>query len=154
HLRRDLGVVLHETEMREMRVGREADLSGDAHAFRLGLDARELDALAGRVELNAVKVPVEVEVPPGTPELAVGRELEPDLLLFPDDLLDLAVFDLLELRVLDLALGVLGARLLQRCGAQQAADVIGAEWRFGSLHDTTCPTLLRRARRSHAASPI
>ena len=38
-------------------------------------------------------------MPPGAAELAVGRELEADLLLLLDDLLDLAVFDRLELRV-------------------------------------------------------
>jgi hypothetical protein len=34
----------------------------------------------------------------------------------------------------DLALLALRARLLERRRSQQAADMIGAEWRFGSLH--------------------
>src|SRR5205823_5334863 len=100
----------------------------------LGFDARKNDALAGVEHFDAVEALVEVEMPPGAAELAVGGELEADLLLLPDDLLDLAVFDLGKLRVGDLLLGVLRARLLQRRGTQQTADVIGAEWRRGALH--------------------
>ena len=47
---------------------------------------------------------------------------------------DLAVFDRFERGGGDLALGVTLARLFQRGGPQQAADMIGAERRFGSLH--------------------
>ena len=73
-------------------------------------------------------------MPPGAAELAVGRELEAELLLLLDDLFDLAVLDGLELGRRDRALFALGARLLQRGGTQEAADMIGAERRFGSLH--------------------
>ena len=86
--------VLEEAEMLEVRMAGEIDLADDAHALGLGLDAGELDALAGRVELDAVEPLEEIELPPGAAELAVGRELEPDLLLLLDDLLDLAVLDL------------------------------------------------------------
>src|SRR6185437_379646 len=50
-----------------------------------------------------------------------------------DDLDDLAIFNFLELGRADRALLVLGARLLDRRGAQNAADMIGAERRLGSL---------------------
>src|SRR6185295_10958915 len=103
HLRRDLGVVLEEPEMLEVRMAREADLAHDAHAFRLGLDAGELDPLPGGIELGAVEALEEIELPPGAPEFAVGRELETDGFLLADDFLDLAVFDLLQLRGRDLA---------------------------------------------------
>ena len=103
HLRRDLGVRLEKLEMLDMRMAGESDLAGDAHALGLGLDAGELDALADRVHLDAVEALVEIELPPRAAELAVGRELEPDLLLLLDDLLDLAVLDLGKLRVGDLA---------------------------------------------------
>ena len=93
--------------MLEMRMAGEADLADDADALGLGLDAGKDDAPAGIEHLDAVEALVEVELPPGAAELAVGRELEPDLLLLLDDLLDLAVFDLAKLRVGDLALGVL-----------------------------------------------
>jgi hypothetical protein len=73
-------------------------------------------------------------VPPGAAELAVGRELEAELLLLLDDLLDLAVLDGLELGRRDRTLFALGARLLERGGAQEAANMIGTKRRFGSLH--------------------
>ena len=80
--------------MLEMRMAGEAELADDADRLGLGLDAGENDALAGVEHLDAVEALVEVEMPPGAAELAVGRELEADLLLLLDDLLDLAVFDL------------------------------------------------------------
>ena len=98
HLRRDLGVRLQKLEVIEMRMAGEAELADDAHALGLGLDAGELDALAGVEHLDAIETLVEIELPPGAAELAVGRELEADLLLLPDDLLDLAILDRLELR--------------------------------------------------------
>ena len=64
-----------------------------ADAQRLGLDALELDAVVELDELDAVEHAEEIEVPPGPAELAVGRELEADLFLLPDDLLDLLVLD-------------------------------------------------------------
>src|SRR5665213_237320 len=66
-------------------------------------------------------------------ELAVGRDLEANLFLLLDDLLDLAVLNVLELRVGDLFFLVLDARLLDRRGAQQTADHVGTEWRLASL---------------------
>src|SRR5262249_8811192 len=101
---------------------------------RLGLDPGELDALAGRIALHAVEPLVEIEMPPRAAELAVGGELEADLRLLRDDLLDLAILDLLELFGRDLALLMPGAGLLERRRAQQAADVVGAERRLGTLH--------------------
>src|SRR5712691_2037822 len=112
----------------------EADLALDAQALRLGLHAVELDAGVGLVEVDAVEHPKEIEVPPGAAELAVGRKLEADLLLLLDDLLDFPVFDRLELGRRDGALFVLGAGLLERRGAQEAADMIGAVGRLGSFH--------------------
>ena len=48
------------------------------------------------IDLDAVELAEEIEVPPGAAELAVGRQLQADILLLLDDLLDLAVLDLLE----------------------------------------------------------
>ena len=72
-------------------------------------------------------------MPPRAAEFAVGGELEADLFLLLDDALDLAVFHRLERCGVDLALGALGARFLQRRRAQQAADMVGAEGRLGAL---------------------
>src|SRR5262249_32057285 len=84
------------------------------------------------VDLDPVEHAEEIEVPPRAAELAVGCELEADLLLLAHDLLDLAVLDLLELRIGDRALLVLGACVLERSGAQEAADMVGAERRLGA----------------------
>ena len=98
------------------------------------LHALELDAVVDLVDLDAVEHAEEIEMPPGAAEFAVGRELEPDLFLLLDDLLDLAVLDRRERCRGDLALLALGARFLQRRGAQQAADHVGAKRRLGSHH--------------------
>jgi hypothetical protein len=82
------------------------------------LHALKLDAVVELLDLDAVEHAVEIEVPPRAAEFAVGRDLEPDFFLLLDDLLDLAVLDLLELRRGDLALLPLGPRFLQRRGAQ------------------------------------
>ena len=92
------------------------------------------DAAVHLVALDAVEPPEKVEMPPGAAELAVGDGLQAGLLLLGDDRADLAVFDLLERIGGDLAIGAALARLLQRRGAQQAADMIGAERRLGALH--------------------
>src|SRR5207244_9750494 len=73
-------------------------------------------------------------MPPGAAKLAISGELEADLFLLPDDLLDFAVFHLLELGRADCAFLVLCARVFNRRSAQDAADMIGAKWWFCSLH--------------------
>src|SRR5262249_31849567 len=133
HLRRDLAVGFEKLEVRQHRMVGKADLAHDAQPLRLGLHAAGLDALLGLADLDAVEHAEKVEVPPGAAELAVGRKLKAELLLLLDDLFDLAVLDGLELGRGDGALFALGARLFERRGAQEAADMIGAERRFGSL---------------------
>ncbi len=133
HLRRQLGVLLQELEVLDHRMVGEPDLAGDLDRARLGLHALELDAVVELVDLDVVQHPVEVEMPPGAAEFAVGDGFEPDLFLLLDDLDDLAVLDFLELRGGDLALLALGARFLHRRGAQDGADMVGAKWRLGPL---------------------
>ena len=76
-------------------------------------------------------------------ELAVGGELEPDLLLTAHDLADLLVFDGAQRLGTDGAGLVTGARLLKWRGAQQAAHMVGAEWRSrpGHLAISLAPSL-------------
>src|SRR5262249_39416577 len=133
-LRRTRRVRLDELEMLQHRVVGKAELADDARALRAGLHALERDALLHHVALGAVEAPEEVEVPPGATELAIGDGLEPHLLLLLDHAFDLAVLERLERRRVDLALGVLFARLLERGRTQQAADVVGAERRSCALH--------------------
>ena len=112
----------------------ESKLAFHPDALRLGLDTLELDAVIELVELDAVEQAVEIEMPPRTAELAVGRQLHSDIFLLPDQLLDLAILDGLEFALADLALLVFRARFLERRRPQEAADLVGAEWRRGSFH--------------------
>ena len=112
----------------------EVELADDADRVMPGLHARELDALVGMKQLAAGQIGEEVEMPPGAAEFAVGRELQADRGLLVHDLLDLHVLDLAQVVGGDLALLQLGARLLDARRPQQAADLVGAERGFGSLH--------------------
>src|SRR4029450_1111854 len=125
---------LEEAEMREHGMAGKADPAGNLDPFRARRNAMELDAGVRGVGGHPVEALEEVEMPPGAAKLAVGGELDPDLLLLLDHLLDLAILDLLQLRGADLALLALRPRGLERRGAQQAAHVIGPERRLGSLH--------------------
>src|SRR5262249_47178805 len=97
-----------------------------------GLHALELDAVVELVDLDALQHAEEVEVPPRAAVLAIGRELETDVLLLLDDLVDLAVLDRLEVSFAELARLVLGTRVLDRGRAQDAADMVGTVRRLGS----------------------
>jgi hypothetical protein len=89
-------------------------------------------------------------MPPGTAEFAVGGKLQTDLGLFFDDGFDLAVFDYLERRSVDLAFSEFGARAFERRWPQQTSDVIGAERRRCTLrHD-----LLPSARPREGGDPV
>src|ERR1700683_2789211 len=76
----------------------------------------------------------KIVVPGNAPVLAVGDRLQSDALLLANDALDLAVLDLPERVRADFAAFALFPRLLERRGAQQAADVVGAKRRFRVLH--------------------
>src|SRR5207253_7883046 len=81
HFWHRLGVRLEELEMREHRVVRwKIELADDLVALGPRLDPVELDAVRQRDLLAAGEPPEEIEVPSGTPILAVGREFQPDLL--------------------------------------------------------------------------
>jgi len=83
-------------------------------------------------------------MPPGAAELTVGDRLQADLLLLPDDLFDLAVFDFLEGGSAHRTVRELGACVFQRGGPQQTADMIGAK--RGLLRALIWATLFRRLR--------
>ena len=99
-----------------------------------GLDARELNAGLGVEELAAAELGQKIEMPPGAAEFAVGRELQADGRLLVHDLFDLEVLGLAQVLRRDLALLQLRARFLDARWPQQAADLVGAERGFGSLH--------------------
>src|SRR5882724_826951 len=73
-------------------------------------------------------------MPPGAAEFAVGREFQSDRGLPVHDLLNLHVLDLAQIVGGNLALLELGTRLLDARRPQQAANLVGAEGGFCSLH--------------------
>src|SRR4029079_7291968 len=105
--------------------------------FFRGKGRGELDLVAGvvaeyeRVVLEGEAVGALDEAPPiGTAaEFAVAHHLEPDLLLHRNDVADAFVLQGREFGIADLLRGMAAEGLPQRGGAQQAADVIGAERR-------------------------
>ena len=140
--------VLQEPEVVEEGVAVEVQLAGHLHAARLGLHAGELDALLGLVALGAAELLEEVEMPPGAAIFAVGDQLHADLFLLPDQLLDLGVLDLLQVGGADLAFLAPGAGFLQRLGAQEAADLIGADtglWSSARFSPSWIRTVLLQA---------
>src|SRR5262249_3110479 len=127
-------LLVHEGEVVAEDRLRDAELAVDVQ--RRG---RELDVAVGAVEpdrdvprflRDAVELVDEVHVPRRAAELAVRREVEPDLLLLADDLANRLVLDPAQLDVVDATLRVLLARFEQPLRAQQAADVVGAERRL------------------------
>jgi hypothetical protein len=86
--------------------------------------------------------------------LAVGRRAEADLLLLADDLGDRLVFDPAELDCVDPAGGEVFARLQQSSGAEQAADVVGAERGLRACADDRLLGLFgQKSKKQVAASP-
>ena len=82
HLGHEPGIGRQELEVREHGVvGRKIQLAGHLQALWLGLHAVELDAVVEHDPLAARQVPEEIEVPPRAAELAVGRQLQADVLL-------------------------------------------------------------------------
>src|SRR5215471_18586411 len=120
-----------------------AELTDHAQHHRLGLRALEFDLALAEIGFDAVELAEKVVVPEGAAELAVGDGLQAHLFLLFDDGGDLAVFDRAQLVGADLATLALGARVLQGGWTQQAADVIGAEWRFGAGHARPIPLSCR-----------
>jgi hypothetical protein len=133
HLGGPSGVRLDEREMVQHRMARETELAVDLGPLGPGIGAGEGDAGSHVALGHTIEPPEKIEMPPRAAELTVGDRLQADLFLLLDDARDLAVLDLGQRGGVDLARGVASARLLDGFGAQQAADVIGAEGRLGPL---------------------
>ena len=133
HFRRPASMRFEKFEVLQHRMAGKTDLAGDAHAFIAGGDGGKSDTAIHHVTLDAIETPQEIEMPPRAAELAVADCLQADRLLLFDDVFDRAVFHDLQRAGRDLAFGVAFARISKRCRPQQAADMIGTKWRFGSL---------------------
>ena len=125
-----------ELEVLDHRMAVEApELARDAQQNLPRLRALELDLAFAGVGFDARQPLDEIGLPGRPAELAVGDRLQADGLLLADQGLDLAVLDVLQGIAIDFAARALATRLLQRGGAEQAADVVGAEGRSRTLHD-------------------
>src|SRR5262249_17569172 len=132
-LRRSFCVSRDKLEVLDHRMAGKTDLADDLETFIAGRHRGERHARIHDVLFNAIEAPEKIEVPPGAAEFTVRDRLQSDIFLLFDDALDLAVFNLLKLSRCNLAFYVLLARFLQRRRPQQTADMIGTEWRFGTL---------------------
>ena len=82
-----------ELEMRDHGMVGEAELADDADALRLGLHTLELNSRGHLAQLDAVEHAVEIEVPPGAAELAVGDPRQAYRLLLRHRFADAAILD-------------------------------------------------------------
>jgi len=105
----------------------ETDFPHDSDRLGLFLYTFELAPLVGLIAVDARQALEEIEMPPGATEFAIGGRLQADLLLLPDNLFDLAVFDFLEGGGANRTVCELGARVFQRGGPQKTADMIGTK---------------------------
>jgi hypothetical protein len=131
-----LGVGFHELEVIDEDALGPRQLAVDAQARRRELDVAlrgvepRLDARRDHGDVGEALE--EIEVPEGAAELAVGDRLEPKLLLQLDRVADRLVLDPAQLLGGDGPGFPLVARVEQFLGAQQAADMVGAERRRGA----------------------
>ena len=84
---------------------------------------------------NARKSSNEIGVPVLTPELAVGNDRKPDVLLHPYNVPDSSVFDFAKRGGVDLARFEIRARRMHCRRTEQTADGIGAKVCSMSHHD-------------------
>ena len=139
HLRHRRRHRLEEPEMLDHRMAGEVDPPVDVQSLGLGLGPFELQALRHADQLDAVEVFEEIVVPPRAAELAIGRELQSAFLLLGDYLPDLRILNRLEMIGADFTVLAFRACVLDRRRTQEAADMVGAEWRLGALHGVHPP---------------
>ena len=97
-----------------------------ALAGRAALRVRAADG----VDADVAELAVEEAVIGAAAEFAVGRELQSDALLQRERVLDGLVFGRGQRGLVDFAAREFRAQIEQRLGAEQAADVLGAERRL------------------------
>src|SRR5467141_1217766 len=116
----------------------------DHHRARLRLGAVlavELERVLALGGDDAVEAGEEVDMPEGAAEFAVGHRLQAGGFLHPHRFTDAVVRDVPELR------GLICAGLLQRSGAQKAADMVGAKgWAHGRAYNSKVSAAMRLER--------
>ena len=109
--------------------------TGDVHDRR-----REIDVARGTVKahgdaalgLDSLELLEKIDVEVRAPIFAVGNSGKTCVFLEANDVADGGILDVAQLGATDFVLADAFARLEQRRGAQEAADVVGAKRRFGA----------------------
>src|SRR5262249_25222748 len=109
-----------------------AELAEDAQQSRPRLRPARLKFYFD-IGLDIVEAFEEVDIPGGAPVFAVRDRLQAGGFLLGDHARHFVIFDLLECCLVDSAAPARLARRLERGGAKEAADMIGAKWRGGAL---------------------
>ena len=118
--------LLDELEVLDKGVVFAADFPGESARSACGFDFVELVTVFQLDAFHALETPGEIEVPIAASELSVGDHLEACGELVLDERGDALVFHLFELGGIDLSGGKAGTGFVQTCGAEEAADDIGA----------------------------
>ncbi len=155
HFRRLFGMRLQEFEMLDHRMRLvAAELAGDAQQQRPRLRSARLksDFAFADIGFDVIEPFEEIGIPRHAAVFAVADGFRPAASCF--SITPSISRSSISLNALgaDLAARAFFPRRLERGRAQQAADVIGAEWRLSRC--ILSPTLRRRSLRSSAASPI
>src|SRR5271154_2718311 len=114
--------------------GIAAEPALEAQQDRPRLRPLELELALPEIGLDAVEADQEIGLPGRPAVFAVGDRFEADVFLAADQLDDLLVLDGAQVGGADLTALMPAARRLERGGAQQAADMIGAERPRAFLH--------------------
>src|ERR1700720_4792542 len=126
--------------MPDHRVTRKpAEFAVEPQQDRPRLRSLELELALAVVRFDAVEPDQEIGLPGGAAVFTIGDGVEADLFLFADQLGDFLVLDRFPRIGVDFAAIALAARLFERRGTQQTADVIGAERRRGAGHGCGLP---------------
>ena len=126
-----------KTEMVEHARLRSADFSLNHHRGGLLFRTTELRItvrIARVRQLDALKTVKKIDMPPISPELSIGHNLEADSFLQCDRFPDAFVFDSLKSRNLDFPLTGICPRVMEFGRPQEATDMFDVEEKFFRLH--------------------
>jgi hypothetical protein len=120
---------------------------------RFRLTAFKAFYVGRRESLDVIKVSEEIAAPETAPIFPVGYDIQSERFLFANGSANGLIFDIFQIGSGDFLPLQFRSRLLDFWGTQQAADMLGAKWRFGDhrwlpyFRDEFIRTVARAARR-------